>query len=69
MKPEPYVQFEGTFMLPLRLAEAIGEMVPLRFTYESGLGYVYTLAPDQKVGINMLSKDYVAGMIAADKLK
>ena len=70
MKAEAYVQFEGTFMIPLRMAEAIGELVPLRSTYEGGgVGYVYTLNPDQKVQINMLSKDYVAGMIAAEKLK
>ena len=69
MKPEPHVQFQGEFMLPLRLAEALGEMVPLTSKYESGPGYVYSLAPDQKVAINLLSKDMVAGMIAADKLK
>ena len=69
MKLEPYVQFQGEFMLPLRLAEALGELVSLRSTYESGPGYVYTLAPDQKVSINLLSKDMVAGMVAADKLK
>ena len=69
MKAEAYVQFQGDFMLPLRLAEAIGEMVPLKATYESGPGYIYTLSPDQKVAINMLSKDYVAGMIASDKPK
>ena len=69
MKPEPYVQFNGEFMLPLRLAEALGELVPLRSTYESGPGYIYTLNPDQKVSIQLLSKDMVAGMIAADKLK
>jgi hypothetical protein len=69
MKPEAYVQFEGTFMLPLRLAEAIAELVPLKATYESGPGYVYTLAPDQKVSVSMLNKDYVAGMIAQEKMK
>ena len=69
MKPETYVQFGGDFMLPLRLAEALGELVPLNSKYESGSGYVYSLNPDHKVVINLLTKDYVAGMIAADKLK
>jgi len=69
MKPEPYVHFSGDFMLPLRLAESIGELVPLTSKYESGPGYIYSLALDRKVAINMLSKDYVAGMIAEDKLK
>ena len=69
MKPEAYIQIEGTFMIPLRLAEAIGELVPLKSTYESGPGYIYSLHPDQKIALNMLSKDYVAGMIASEKMK
>ena len=69
MKPEPYVQFNGEFMLPLRLAESLGELVPLTSKYESGPGYVYSLSADQKVAIQLFSKDMVAGMIAADKLK
>jgi hypothetical protein len=69
MKPEAYIQFSGDFMLPARFVEALGELIPLRSTYESGPGYIYTLNPDQKVSVNLLSKDYVAGMIAADKLK
>lgn len=56
-------------MLPLRLAEALGELVPLTAKYESGPGYVYSLSTDQKVSINLLTRDMVAGMIAADKLK
>jgi hypothetical protein len=69
MKPETYVQFQGEFMLPLRLAEALGELVPLTAKYESGPGYVYSLSTDQKVSVNLLTRDMVAGMIAADKLK
>jgi len=69
MKAETYVQFGGDFMLPLRLAEALGELVPLNSKYESGPGYVYSLNPDRKVHVNMLTKDYVAGMIAEEKLK
>jgi hypothetical protein len=69
MKAEAYVQFNGEFMLPVRCMEAISELVPVSSKYESGPGYVYSLAPDQKIALNMLHKDYVAGMIAAEKLK
>ena len=71
MKAEAYVQFTGEFMLPLRLAEALGELVPLKSRYESGIGYVYSIADNatQPLDCKMFSKEQVAAMIAADKLK
>ena len=69
MKVEAYVKFAGEFMIPARCIDALAELVPLSSRYESGVGYTYSLSPTQVVDMALFSKDYVAGMIAADKLK
>jgi hypothetical protein len=69
MKPEPYVIIESSWAIPLRCLTGMDEIVPIESKYENDVGYIYSLAKRQIPTMQFLSKDYVAGMIAADKLK
>ena len=69
MKPEAYVIIESSWAIPLRCLASVDDIVPIESKYESDAGYVYSLAKRQIPTLQFLSKDYVAGMIAADKLK
>ena len=67
MKAEPYVVINSNVAIPARCLPALDEMVNIESRYDSG--YVYSLGKEVPVNLVHLSKDYVAGMIAAEKLK
>ena len=69
MKPEAYVIIESSWAIPLRCLAGIDDIVPIESKYEIDVGYTYSLAKRQVPTLQFLSKDYVAGMIAAEKLK
>jgi hypothetical protein len=67
MKAEPYVVISSNVAIPARCIAALDELVNIETKYDSG--YTYHLGSTAPVSLTHLSKDYVAGMIAEDKLK
>lgn len=70
MKAEPYFILTVDVAIPLRHASAVlAEAVRVNTRYDAG--YQYTLSEEQAqaMDVRVLSTDYVAAMIAEDKLK
>jgi len=69
MKNEAHIVIQGTFMVPLRCSDLLGELVDVTNRYESGPGYIYELHKHQPtITGTILNKDYVSVMIANQKL-
>jgi hypothetical protein len=69
MKVEAHIVIEGTFMVPARHAELLSEIISITSKYESGPGYIYELHKHAfKITGTILSKEYVAVMVANQKL-
>ena len=69
MKVEAHIVIQGTFMVPVRCADLLGEVQEISSRYESGPGYIYELHKHQtKITGTILNKEYVAVTVANQKL-
>lgn len=66
MKAEPYVVIDS-IAIPTRCLAALDEIVPVTYEYKDG-NYHYSIR-SAKTSMVYLSKDDMAAIIAADKLK
>lgn len=70
MKPEPYFILTQDMAIPLRHASAVlAEAVRVDSRYDSGYQYSLSAKQAQAMDVRVLSAEYVAAMIAEDKLK